>query len=63
MLNPSLRNGHRSTAKAGDTYYVPTTLLVMASVWFSPKLLARPKSEILGFISLSNKILLAFRSL
>ena len=47
----------------GDTYYVPTTVLVLASISFPLKLLARPKSEIFGFSSSSNKILLAFRSL
>lgn len=46
-----------------ESYYVPTTLLVLAPVSFPPKLLANPKSEILGFISESNNILLAFRSL
>jgi hypothetical protein len=51
------------THTGGDTYYVPATVLVLASVSFPPKLLARPKSEIFGFSSSSNKILLAFRSL
>lgn len=44
------------------TYYVPTTLSVLASSWFPPKILAVPKSDIFGFISLSNKTLLAFIS-
>lgn len=45
------------------THYVPTTIFVSASVWSLPKLLAIPKSEILGFISWSSKMLLALRSL
>jgi hypothetical protein len=45
------------------TYYVPTTLFVSASIWSTPNSLAIPKSEILGFISLSNNMLLALRSL
>uniref|UniRef100_K3ZYM1 Uncharacterized protein n=1 Tax=Setaria italica TaxID=4555 RepID=K3ZYM1_SETIT len=44
------------------SYYVPTTLLVLASVMLEPKILAMPKSEILGFNSLSSKMLLAFKS-
>ena len=42
---------------------MPTTRLVFA--WFCPisKALANPKSDILGFISLSNRTLLALRSL
>lgn len=49
--------------KSNDTYYVPTTLFVFASFWFPPNILAMPKSEIFGFISSSNRMLLAFRSL
>ena len=45
------------------TYNVPTVLLVLASIWLLPKILPVPKSEILGFISSSNKKLLAFKSL
>lgn len=44
-------------------YYVPTTLFVLVSLPFPPKILAKPKSDIFGFISESNKILLALRSL
>jgi len=33
------------------TYYVPATLLVLASISFPTKLLASPKSEIFGFSS------------
>lgn len=47
----------------GITYYVPTTLLVLASIWLPPKILAVPKSDIFGFISSSNSTLLAFKSL
>lgn len=32
------------------TYYVPTTLFVFASNSFTPKILAKPKSDIFGFI-------------
>lgn len=46
-----------------STYYVPTSLLVFASSWFPLKILAMPKSDILGVISLSNNMLLALRSL
>ena len=46
-----------------DTYYVPTTLLVLASSSFARKTLASPKSDILGFRLSSNKMLLTFRSL
>ena len=45
------------------TYYVPTTLFVLSSVWSPPNVLARPKSEIFGFMLLSSKILLILRSL
>lgn len=44
-------------------YYVPTILPVLASSTSFLKSLAIPKSEILGFNSLSNKMLLAFKSL
>lgn len=40
------------------TYYVPTILLVLACGLFFSNIFAIPKSEILGFISWSNKILL-----
>lgn len=46
-----------------QTYYVPTTLLVFLAVSLPPKILANPKSEILGFISSSSRILLVFKSL
>ena len=46
-----------------ETYYVPTTLLVvLSSVLFEVKIFARPKSEILGFISPSKRMLLGLRS-
>ena len=48
---------------AGVTYYVPTTRLVFAWSWSPQNILAMPKSDIFGLISLSNKMLLAFRSL
>ena len=45
------------------TYYVPTTLLVvLSSVLFELNILASPKSEILGFMSLSKRMLLGLRS-
>lgn len=44
------------------TYYVPTTRFVVSCDWSPPKSLAKPKSEILGLISASNRTLLAFRS-
>ena len=43
-------------------YNVPTMRFVISRVWSCPKSLARPKSPILGFMSASNKILLAFMS-
>lgn len=49
--------------KKEETYYVPTTLLVFASIWSSPNILAIPKSEIFGFIAALSRTLLAFRSL
>ena len=49
--------------KKKKTHYVPTTLLVLAMFWFSRKILAIPKSDILATISLSNNTLLGFRSL
>jgi hypothetical protein len=45
------------------SYYVPTILFVFWSVSFMPNILASPKSEIFGFISLSKRMLLALRSL
>ena len=45
------------------THYVPTTRWVFAFCWLSPKILAIPKSAILGFISSSNKTFPALRSL
>jgi hypothetical protein len=46
-----------------ETYYVPITLLVVSpSVSFELNIFASPKSEILGFISLSRRILLGLRS-
>ena len=44
------------------TYYVPTIRPVFASCSSFLKILAIPKSDIFGFISLSNKMLLALRS-
>jgi hypothetical protein len=44
-------------------YYVPIILFVLELIWSPPKDLARPKSEIFGFILLSRRILLALRSL
>ena len=45
------------------TYYVPTTLLVvLSSVLFELNIFASPRSEILGFISLSKRMLLGLRS-
>ena len=46
-----------------DTHYVPTTRWVFAFCWLSSKILAIPKSAILGFISTSNKIFPTLRSL
>ena len=45
------------------SYYVPTTLCVFAVVSFPPKILAMPKSDIFGFMSISSKTLAALRSL
>lgn len=53
----------RSTELVWFSYYVPTTLLAVACVAFDGNILAMPKSEILGFSSESNRILLAFKSL
>jgi hypothetical protein len=47
--------------KKNTTYKVPTTLVVFTSL--PPEILANPKSEIFGFSSWSNKMLLGFRSL
>ena len=44
------------------TYYVPTILIVLASIWLLSKILAVPKSDIFGFISPSNNILFDFIS-
>jgi hypothetical protein len=44
-------------------YYVPAIFFVLPSVSFELNILASPKSEILGFISLSKRMLLALRSL
>ena len=52
---------HRSNKQI--TYYVPTTLLVLAWSSLPWKILPIPKSEILGFSSSSNNMLLGFRSL
>ena len=46
-----------------DTYYVPTTLVVSSWIWSPLNIRAIPKSEILGFSSVSNKTLLVLRSL
>lgn len=45
-----------------STYNVPTTRLVFPLVSLSVKILAMPKSDIFGFMSLSNRILLVFKS-
>ena len=45
------------------TYYVPTTLLVLSSVWLPSNIFSIPKSDIFGFISASSRILLHFKSL
>ena len=50
-------------SKLWVTYYVPTTLRVLISASSLPNILAMPKSEILGVISLSRRILLVFKSL
>uniref|UniRef100_A0A3Q7G8F2 Uncharacterized protein n=1 Tax=Solanum lycopersicum TaxID=4081 RepID=A0A3Q7G8F2_SOLLC len=42
-----------------DPYCVPTTLRVFAPISFPATLLAMPKSDILGFKSVSSKTLLA----
>ena len=44
------------------TYYVPAILFVFALDIFRSKIMAIPKSEILGFISMSTKMLPGFRS-
>ena len=49
--------------KERESYYVPTALFVFASIWSSPNILAKPKSEIFGFTAASSSTLLAFRSL
>jgi hypothetical protein len=46
-----------------ESYYVPATLFVFPSVAFVLNILARPKSEILGIILRSKRMLLALRSL
>ena len=46
-----------------EAYTVPTTLMVLSSIWFRWNILAVPKSEIFGFISSSRSILAALRSL
>uniref|UniRef100_A0A3Q7G8E9 Uncharacterized protein n=1 Tax=Solanum lycopersicum TaxID=4081 RepID=A0A3Q7G8E9_SOLLC len=45
-----------------DSYCVPTTLPVFAPISFPVTLRAMPKSDIFGFISMSNKTLLALSS-
>jgi hypothetical protein len=45
------------------SYCVPTILVECDSVMFEQKILAIPKSDIFGFISLSMRMLLAFKSL
>ena len=45
-----------------DAYIVPTTLWVLARSIDSWKIRAKPKSDILGFIFPSKRILLAFKS-
>ena len=62
MVQPSI-NFHQCMISLYETYYVPTTLLVvLSSVLFEVKIFARPKSEILGFISPSKRMLLGLRS-
>ena len=43
-------------------YNVPTTRFVLNWFWSPPNILAIPKSDILGFISASRRMLLALRS-
>ena len=45
-----------------ETYYVPSILLVLPTLWSTAKIFAKRKSEIFGFMSRSNKILLSLRS-
>ena len=45
------------------THYVPATLFVFTSESFGPNILAILKSDIFGFISISSKMLLGFKSL
>jgi hypothetical protein len=49
-------------AKALFTYYVPAMRLVFPTLESMLNSLARPKSEILGFMFASSKMLLALRS-
>ena len=42
---------------------MPTILFVFASIWSSPNILAKPKSEICGFIAALSSTLLVFRFL
>lgn len=44
-------------------YNVPTTLLVLATVWFPSNIFAIPKSDILATMSWSNNTLEGLRSL
>ncbi len=46
-----------------DTYYVPTTLLVLSWIWSPLNIRATPKFEILEFISASSRTLVVLRSL
>jgi hypothetical protein len=50
------------TSAVRSTDWVPMTRFVTAWVWSRSKILARPKSEILGLISASSRMLLALRS-
>ena len=45
-----------------ETYYVPAIMLVSSSVCSTLNILAKPKSEIFGFISASSNIFAALRS-
>lgn len=56
-------SARRCSNQQALTYYVPTMCLVLAGSSFQLKILARPKSDILGFHSPSRRMLLALRSL
>ena len=64
MKGPTCLEGNkgRDRKKWKSTYYVHTIRAVLASASLLEKILAIPKSELFGFISLSNNTLEAFRS-